>query len=218
MLCEQIIAPDFPTLTADSTVADAMMVFNDRGLTYAPLLKGDELLGLISLEVLESLDERILLEEVPLRTLSIGGGQHIYAALRTITAAGTDLLPVLDTEQNYIGVITAGALLSGLAVLLDTEKSGGAIITLQMKRVDYSLSALTRLIESGDANITQLNTYNDQETENLWINIRLDRMEVSDIISTLQRYEYNVVHFWGNELYENELRRNYEALMNYLSI
>jgi len=64
----------------------------------------------------------------------------------------------------------------------------------------------------------QLNTYNDQEAENIWVNIRLDRMEISDIISTLQRYEYNVVHFWGNEMYENELRRNYEALLNYLSI
>lgn len=218
MLCEQILSPDFPTLAANSTVADAILVFDDHNLKYAPLLKGEALLGLLSIEVLESLDERVSLEEVPVRTLSIGGNQHIYTALSTITAAGTGLVPVLDNQQHYIGTITTDALLSGLATLLDAEKSGGAIITLRMKRLDYSLSALTRLVESGDANITQLNTYNDHEGDQLWVNIRLDRMEVSDIISTLQRYEYNVVHFWGNELYQNELRKNYEALMNYLSI
>lgn len=218
MLCEQIIAPDYPTLATDSTVADAMLVFDDHNLSFAPLLKGEELLGLISLEVLGSLDERTLLAEVPLRTISIGGSQHIYAALRTIAAAGTGLLPVLDQQLQYLGVITAETLLNGLATLLDVERSSGAIITLQMKRLDYSLSALTRLVESGDANITQLNTYMEAGTDELWVNIQLDRIEVSDIISTLQRYEYNVVHFWGNELYENELRRNYDALMNYLSI
>lgn len=219
MLCEQIIAPDFPTLTTDSTVADAMILFDDNGLKDAPLLNGEALLGLISLDVLESLDENMKLSEVPSRTISIGGSQHIYAALHTIKTTGIPLLPVLDQEQHYIGVITTEALLGGLSTLMDVEKSGGAVITLQMKRLDYSLSALTRLIESGDANITQLNTYSDEDgADNLWVNIRLDRMEISDIISTLQRYEYNVVHFWGNELYENELRRNYEALMNYLNI
>jgi len=218
MLCEQIIAPDYPTLTTNSTVADAMLVFDDHNLDFAPLLKGEELLGLISQQVLQSLDERTQLAEVPLRTISINGSQHIYTALRTISAAATAVLPVLDQELHYIGVITAETLLKALATLLDVERSGGAIITLRMKRLDYSLSALTRLIESGDANIVQLNTYTDAESDDLWVNMQLDHLEISDIISTLQRYEYNVVHFWGNELYENELRRNYEALMNYLSI
>lgn len=218
MLCEQIIAPDFPTLTSESTVSDAMLLFEDHGLRFAPILKEERLLGIVSMEVLESMNEMTKLDEVPARAISINGDQHVYAALRTITAADAGLLPVLDHEQHYIGVITTDTLLSALATLMDAQKSAGAIITLQMQRLDYSLSQLTRLIESGDANITQLNTYSDEATDSLWVNIRLDRMEISDIISTLQRHEYKVVHFWGNELYENELRRNYDALMNYLNI
>lgn len=218
MLCEQLIVPDFPTLSTHLTVADAMQVFDDHNLSFAPLLQDDQLLGLISLEVLEALDEKTALDAVPVRSIFINGSQHIYIALNTMTQAGTALLPVTSIEQQYLGIITYESLLTGLALLMDVHKSGGAIITIQMKKLDYSLSALTRLIESGDANITQLNTYSEPETDLFWINIRLDRMEVSDIISTLQRYEYNVVHFWGNELYENELRRNYEALMNYLNI
>jgi predicted transcriptional regulator len=218
MLCEQIIAPDFPTLTTNSTVGEAMLVFEDHNLNTLPLVQGEHLIGLLSLEVLEAMDERSSLDSVTVRNISIASGQHIYIALNTLTQASTTLLPVLDQQQQYLGVITAATLLAGIATLLDVHSSGGAIITLQMKKLDYSLSQLTRLIESGDANIMQLNTYSDEGTENIWVNIRLDRMEISDIISTLQRYEYNVVHFWGNEMYENELRRNYEALLNYLSI
>ncbi|SEA54036.1 CBS domain-containing protein [Arachidicoccus rhizosphaerae] len=218
MLCEQIIAPDFPTLTTSGTVGDAMLIFEDHNLNALPLLQGEHLMGLLSLEVLQTLDERNSLDSVVVRNISIGSDQHIYIALNTLTQANTGLLPVLDQQQRYLGVITDASILSGLATMLDVHKSGGAILTIQMKKLDYSLSQLTRLIESGDANIMQLNTYTDMETENIWVNIRLDRMEISDIVSTLQRYEFNVVHFWGNEMYENELRRNYEALLNYLSI
>jgi|GEM_PF-2302586 len=218
MLCEQIIVPDFPTLTTRLTVADALQVFEAHNLSFAPLLSDDQLLGIVSLEALEALDERTGLEAVAVRSLFINGSQHIYIALNTMTAATTSILPVTNHEQQYQGVITCASLLSGLARLTDVHKSGGAIITIQMNKLDYSLSALTRLVESADANITQLNTYSEEGTDLFWVNMRLDRMEVSDIISTLQRHEYNVVHFWGNELYENELRRNYEALMNYLNI
>jgi len=218
MLCEQIIAPDFPTLTTSGTVGDAMLIFEDHNLNALPLLQGEHLMGLLSLEVLQTLDECNSLDSVVVRNISIGSDQHIYIALNTLTQANTGLLPVLDQQQRYLGVITDASILSGLATMLDVHKSGGAILTIQMKKLDYSLSQLTRLIESGDANIMQLNTYTDMETENIWVNIRLDRMEISDIVSTLQRYEFNVVHFWGNEMYENELRRNYEALLNYLSI
>ena len=46
----------------------------------------------------------------------------------------------------------------------------------------------------------------------------INKMEVSDIVATFQRYDYNVKHYFGEELYENELKSNYDNLMNYLKI
>ena len=48
------------------------------------------------------------------------------------------------------------------------------------------------------------------------VTIRINKLEVSDIISTFQRYEYNVKYYFGEEMYENELRTNYDNLMNFL--
>ena len=56
------------------------------------------------------------------------------------------------------------------------------------------------------------------ETGIMQVTIRINKLEVSDIISTFQRYEYNVKYYFGEEIYENELRANYDNLMNYLKI
>ncbi len=50
------------------------------------------------------------------------------------------------------------------------------------------------------------------------VTIRISKMEVSAIIATFQRYEYNVKYYFGEEMYENELRGNYDNLMHYLNI
>jgi hypothetical protein len=50
------------------------------------------------------------------------------------------------------------------------------------------------------------------------VTIKLNKLEVSDIVATFQRHEYNVKYYFGEELFENELKTNYDNLMNYLKI
>jgi undecaprenyl diphosphate synthase len=83
---------------------------------------------------------------------------------------------------------------------------------------DYALTEINRIVESNDAKITQLNTSVEFESGITQVTIRISKLEISDIISTFQRYEYNVKYYFGEELYENELKTNYDNLMNYLKI
>ncbi|MEI9807195.1 MAG: hypothetical protein WDO16_04525 [Bacteroidota bacterium] len=50
------------------------------------------------------------------------------------------------------------------------------------------------------------------------VTIRINKPDISDIVAAFQRYEYDVKYFFGEELYTNELRSNYDNLMNYLKI
>jgi hypothetical protein len=77
---------------------------------------------------------------------------------------------------------------------------------------------LARLVESNDALITQINTQIEPETGMLLVTVRLNKTELSAIISTLQRYDYDIVFFAGQEAYENDVMRNYNHLMNYLDM
>jgi len=94
----------------------------------------------------------------------------------------------------------------------------GGIIVLEMDKVSFSFSEISKLVETNDAQITQLNTYTDTYSGNFYITLRINKLEISDIVATFQRYEYQVKYYFGEELYENELRNNYDHLMNYLNI
>jgi len=74
------------------------------------------------------------------------------------------------------------------------------------------------LVETNNAYITELNTYNDIASGLLIVTIKINRYEISDVIATLQRYEYQIRYYFGEEIYKNELRDNYDHLITYLNI
>lgn len=94
----------------------------------------------------------------------------------------------------------------------------GALVVIEMEPHQLSISELSKLVETNDAHITQFNTSIHPDTGMLLATLRINKQEISDIVATLQRYDYHVVFFSGEEHYENELRRNYQHLMNFLTM
>lgn len=218
MLCTQIISTDYPTISIHETVADAQSLSLKSGESIFPILNNSEFVGILASEEIKSLSQGTQLSSLTPKVLFVHGDEHFLSAMKIMTLTQLPVLPVIDRENKYLGVITHISLLHALGILMDIEQNNGALLSLQMTKSSFSFTELARLIESNDANITQLNSYLDVQTDKYIVTIRLDKKDISDIVSTLQRYEYQVVYFWGDELYENELKRNYEALMNYLSI
>ena len=110
-----------------------------------------------------------------------------------------------------------GKLQGDVAAEAGVNEAGG-IIVLEMEKVSFSFTEISKLVETNDAQIIQLNTYSDASSGNFYITLRINKAEISDIVATFQRYEYQVKYYFGEELYENELRNNYDHLMNYLNI
>jgi CBS domain-containing protein len=127
------------------------------------------------------------------------------------------VLPVVDEAGEYIGVIMQKDLLDRLAIFTGAQLPGGVVV-LQVSPLDYSPGELSRLVETNDAQIRQLNTQIDEVTGMLMVTIRINKQEISDIIASFQRYDYRIVYFAGEEQYENELRRNYHHLLHYIEM
>jgi hypothetical protein len=94
----------------------------------------------------------------------------------------------------------------------------GGLIVLEMENKQYSFNEISKLVEANDAQIVQLNTSTDPRTGIMQVTIKVNKPEIAAIVATFQRYEYEVKYYAGEELYENELRNNYDNLMNYLKI
>ena len=220
MLNLNILSAGIPRLNPEDSVQLAKEIMIDHHVAHLPVVLGNKLLGIINEESLldiESEDEPVSRLEAFFSQASVLGNGHILDTLHVCSEFRLTLIPVLNQESEYLGSITA------LDLLHHTDKiigagDPGAIVVLEMEQVNFSFSEIIKLVETNDAQVTQLNTYFDQITSSFYITLRINKMEVSDIIATFQRYEYKINYYFGEEQYENELRSNYNHLMNYLSI
>jgi acetoin utilization protein AcuB len=218
MLTRDLISNSIPYLHKGDKVFHALQLMNDYHVVHLPVVEDESYLGIISEEQLLQSDEDNTIQELPVTdgSTSVQANDHFLKAIQTAVVNKLSIVPVVE-EKQLVGIVTYNDLLKNASEFMSLNQPG-ALIVLEMETGSYSFNEINRIVESNDAQITQLNTFNDPETGITQVTIRISKLEVSDIISTFQRYEYNVKYYFGEELYENELRTNYDNLMNYLKI
>lgn len=218
MLTRELISNSIPYLHSNDSVYHALQLMNDYHVAHLPVVDSDQYLGIISEEQLLQSDDDTTLSQLQITdgTTSVNANDHFLKAIQTAVVNKLSIVPVLEDKQ-LLGIVTYNDLLRNASEFMSLNEPG-ALIVLELESKNYSFTEINRIVESNDAQITQLNTFTDQENGTIQVTIRVSKLEVSDIISTFQRYEYNVKYYFGEELYENELRTNYDNLMNYLKI
>ena len=218
MLTRDLISNSIPYLHKDDTVFHALQLMNDYHVAHLPVVENEHYLGIISEEQLLQSNEENTIKELPVTdgTTSVQANDHFLKAIQMAVTNKLSIVPVVE-EKQLVGIVTYNDLLKNASEFMSLSQPGGLIV-LELESRNYSFTEINRIVESSDAQITQLNTFTDPETGIMQVTIRVSKLEVSDIISTFQRYEYNVKYYFGEELYENELRTNYDNLMNYLKI
>jgi acetoin utilization protein AcuB len=218
MLTRDLISNSIPYLHKDDKVFHALQLMNDYHVAHLPVVEDNSYLGIVSEEqLLQSNDDHTINQlQVTDGTTSVQANDHFLKAIQTAVVNKLSIVPVVD-EKQLVGIVTYNDLLRNASEFMSLSQPG-ALIVLDLEHNNYSFNEINRIVESNDAQITQLNSFTDTETGVTQVTIRVSKLEVSDIISTFQRYEYNVKYYFGEELYENELRTNYDNLMNYLKI
>src|SRR5215218_7979333 len=218
MLTRDLISSAIPYLHKGDTVYHALQLMNDYHVAHLPVVENDHYLGIISEEQLIQNDEETQLTDLHISDgkTSVQAHEHFLKAIQTAVVNKLSIVPVVE-EKQLLGIVTYNDLLRNASEFMSLSQPG-ALIVLEIDSKNYSFTEINRIVESNDAQITQLNTYTDTETGLMQVTIRVNKIEVSDLLSTFQRYEYNVKYYFGEELYENELKTNYDNLMHYLSI
>jgi predicted transcriptional regulator len=220
MLCRQLLSQTLPFLRPADTVFEALNVMADHQVMHLPITEGPAFVGLVSESALQSVeDDQQSLEacQTLWQPLSVKADDHMLMAVQLASAQHLSLIPVVSTDSELIGTLLPSDLIRALASFMRLEEPGGLQV-LEMEPRQYAFSEMSRLVETHDAQITQLNTRILPESGQLSVTIRLNKPEISDIVATFQRYEYNVVCFFGEELYTNQLRSNFDNLMTYLNV
>ena len=218
MLTRELISNSIPYLHKGDKVYQALQLMNDYHVAHLPIVEEKKYLGIISEEQLLHSDDDNILDQLAIGNggTSVQANDHFLKAIQVAVQNKLSVVPVIENEQ-ILGIVTYNDLLKNASDFMSLNDPG-ALIVLEMESKAYSFTEINKIIESNDAQITQLNTYSDVETGIMQVTIRINKLEISDIISTFQRYEYNIKYYFGEEMYENELRTNYDNLMHFLNI
>ncbi len=219
MLNQQIISSNIQPANFNGTVQQALELAHAQEYTFMPVTNESRYLGIIPTEILEQSDASQQLSDIAYRIQPFGvkSKDHIFRAAALFTAQpGISFIPVTDDDGTLAGFAERSVVFQHAGSLLGLHDTG-ALIVLEMDSRSFSVGELSKLVETNDAQITQLNTSLSDQGR-LTITLRVNTPEVSDIVATLQRYDYSVIYFEGEELYQNQLRQNYESLMNFLEM
>jgi predicted transcriptional regulator len=209
-----------PRLQLEDTVAKALQLINDFKVSHLPVVSEEKYLGLISEDDLLDAGNKkmhIQLLQNDFIDISINENAHFLQAVNISNQYQTTVVPVVNEEKEFLGSISGASLLRTLGNFSGAQQIGGIII-LEMEKNQFSISEISRIVESSEATILHLNTMVQPETGLLTVTLHINKKELSLVVAAFERYEYDVLYYFGEEKFENEIHSNYRHLMNYLDI
>ena len=219
MLAAQLINTSFPSVHLLDKASFALQLMEDYDLQHLCVVTDEKLVGIVDKNTLLDTHETSVIAALQddFVIASVHADEHFLAGAKLLSLHELSMLPVVSTTADLLGGISAKHMLANLTSYVGADNKGGVIV-LEMERRQYSFGEIVRLIETNDAYVTQLNTATDPQTGMLLVTIQINRIEVSTIVATFQRYDYSVKYYFGEENYQNELKENYNHLLSYLNM
>lgn len=219
MLIKDFITKELPVLKKTDTVEYALGLMDDFKLRHLPLLNGEFYGSLISeKELMEITDLNSSLENIEGSSLAINVDADLHEVLSIMSRYNLSLLPVISSDKEYIGALTRDKLFDLLSDLCSAEETG-SVCVLELMPQDYSLTEIARIIESNNAHVLNLLSYNDSVTGRLQLIIKIDLEDASPVIRSFERFNYDVLYYFMEKgLVDDVLQRRMEELQVYMNV
>jgi len=221
MIAEDLINNMIPPLKPSDNIQKALDWMSNLRLKQLPVADKGFFIGILTEEqVLDEDDKSMLISDLDiyLDDVVVKPYQHFYDILKIASINDCDLVGIIGENNEYLGVIDIKDTI-GVFGQMSAMQGPGGILVIRLNERDYSLQEISRLIEENNAKILSLNISNDDKSaEKLRITLKLNIADMSHIVATLERFDYEIIaSFQENEL-QNNNRENLGLLMKYLNI
>jgi CBS domain-containing protein len=221
MLAKDLISDVIPSLKTSDSGQKALYWMDIFRISHLPIVNNEDFLGLISDKDIYDLN----MSEEPIgnHTLSlfspyVTDNQHVYEVMELASRMMLTVVPVLDQNNRYLGLITMTDLLHYFADMAAIKQPGG-ILVLEINTHDYSLTQIAQIVESNDAKILSMYISSHSLSTKMEVTLKINRQDLTSIIQTFNRFNYIIRASFMNDddmdsLYENR----YDLFMRYLNI
>lgn len=200
-------------------VADVKIFFNETVFCHFPIVRDNQLIGLISENDIEGIDE----DDKPLEDFQylfnmffIEEKNNLLEIIKVFASNETNIIPVLNNEKEYIGYYD---LIEILHVFNGTPflNNEGIVILLEKGIKDYSFSEISQIVESNNGKL--LGIYiSETNSSTVKISLKFSSQNINEIIQSFRRYNYRVLSDHKEDYYLEELKERTNYLRKYLNI
>jgi len=210
-----------PPLKPSDDVSKAQQWMDELRLSELPVVESGKFLGFIDEEMLfNDALQYPKIGEYPLvgAECFVLGANHYYEVLKVSKEQGFKIVAVLDEQNQFQGVISTQDIVEIFAAN-SSVTTPGAILGLKLKSSDYSLSEISRTIESNQAKI--LSSYlspHSAGSGDLLLTLKLNTVEVTHIKVSLEQNGFSVEDSFNTKDTSTVEKERIEILMKYLKI
>ncbi|MCE7056657.1 CBS domain-containing protein [Algoriphagus sp. AGSA1] len=191
-----------PPLKLSDKTGMALAWMEEIRTDVLPVIDKGTFLGLIKEDkIFEKNDPDTLIADIEPENIDcwVFSDKHIYDVLRVSSEQHSNLVAVLDRESNYLGIVTMEDSIAAFADSLSI-KSQGSVVILSLAMTDYSLSEISRIIESENSKVlSSFITTDPLDDTKIKLTLKLDQTELRHIKATLERFGYKVIDHYQEE-------------------
>jgi CBS domain containing-hemolysin-like protein len=205
-------------LQVSATVADASDLFLDVDYSHFPILEQNVFLGSIAKEdadIFLSTDS-IDVHKYNLTRFFVRNDMNWFDVLEEFSKNHTNLLPVLDDKNNYLGFYELDDVLHFFNETTFVKEDGGTIV-IEKETADFTFSQICQIVESNDAKILGVFVSNKSATKTE-ITLKISQSNFNEIIQTFRRYNYTILSEHQEDAYLADLKDRSDYLNKYLNI
>ena len=221
MIARDLVNHMIPPLKVTDKAKKAISWMEELRVPQLPVIVNGAYKGLISEEVIledNNMDKAVSDYKLMAEGCFVFENQHFYEILKVASENGVKVVAVLDEDKRFLGVISIADTVIAFAQSAAVQSPGG-ILVLSLKQIDYSLTEISRLIESNNAKILSSLVHNDLLDPNMMkLTLKINQADLSHVTATLERFGYKIIAKFEEKKMENDHKERLDILFKYLDI
>jgi acetoin utilization protein AcuB len=196
MTFSSLIDANYPVFAIDEPAGQIARKLADAALAFAPVLDGGRFVGMVSLSGLLSgrkgwPSASTALDSARLEVMAAFDlDDQLFDKLRSVSAVRSDVVPVVDEEGLYAGVVTKQGILGFLATRFQSGE-GSSSLEIEVPPTGAKLSELIQSIEKNDASIISFTSSpSDVAGEGQILYFRVVTHDFFRLIRNMEKYGY----------------------------
>jgi acetoin utilization protein AcuB len=223
MTVQTLLSFDVAPLGPTDTVGHALYRLADLDVQHLPVLDADgQLMNVIGGDDLldDPSPEAFAATVRGLGPVFVGPDAHWYQAASLLAQHHLSILPVVDREGHYLGLVRRSDLFDRFAGSLSTG-SLGAVLIIEVPQRDFSMSQLCHLIEQSDARVLSVSTQGQEQAPTtaplpIHVTLKLNTADTSRVKHVLEHHGYHVVAAFNEEITDEAFNYRLAEFLRYL--